>query len=78
VQYFVRTIEKHKQSKKAFSTELLCSSLGHATQAARQQVRDSNPSMMLQADACFKNRGAVRTKYCCWIDEGGDFHEHSL
>jgi len=54
MQYFVRTIEKHKQGKRAFSRELLCSSLGHATQAARQQVRNSNPSIMLQADACYR------------------------
>ena len=57
MQYFMRTIEKHKEGKKAFSTELLFSSLGHAMQAARQMVRDSNPAVMLQADACFRNGG---------------------
>lgn len=78
MQYFIRTIEKHKEGKKAFSTELFFSSLGHATQAARQAVRDSNPAVMLQADACFRNRGEVRTKFRCWIDERGEFHERSL
>jgi hypothetical protein len=78
MQYFMRTIEMHKESKKTFSTELLFSSLGHAMQAARQMVRDSNPAVMLQADACFRNGGTVRTKYSCWIDKRGEFHERSL
>ncbi len=78
MQYFVRTMEKHKESTKAFSAEVLCPGLAAAQDKARQIVKDSPPSIMLQADACLRNRNIVRTKYRCWINERGEFQERVL
>jgi hypothetical protein len=58
--------------------ELACSSLGHAIDEAKRKVLESDKVTMLQADACFRNRNQVRTKYRCWIDEHGGFNELSL
>jgi len=78
MQYFVRTVEKHKASTRVFSPELPCSALGTAMDAARQIVRSSDPAVMLQADVCSRNRNQVRTRYCCWINERGEFVERAL
>ncbi len=78
MQYFVRTMEMHKDSKRAFSAELPCSGLVAARQEAKRMVLGAPPEMMLQADACFRNRIGVRTKYRCWINERGEFQERDL
>ena len=78
MQYFVRTMEKHKDSAKVFSPELPCSALGEAKDRAKRIVMDSPPAKMLQADACLRNRNEVRTKYRCWINERGEFQERAL
>jgi len=78
VQYFVRTMEKHKESMKAFCPEVACSALGTAKDEAKRRVLEADPALMLQADACFRNKGEVRTKYRCWIDRQGIFHEYLL
>jgi hypothetical protein len=78
MQYFVRTMEKHKESTKAFSIEVPCAGLAAAQDKARQIVRESPPAIMLQADACLRNRNVVRTKYRCWINERGEFQERVL
>jgi len=41
-------------------------------------VLESDKSIMLQADACSRNRNQVWTKYRCWIDERGAFNERAL
>jgi hypothetical protein len=51
MQYFVRTMEKHKESTNAFSVELACSGLGAAKEEAKRLVLESPPAVMLQADA---------------------------
>jgi hypothetical protein len=33
---------------------------------------------MLQADVCSRNQNQVRTRYCCWINERGEFVERAL
>ena len=82
VEYFVRTMEKHKESVPAFSAEIATSGLTHATHEAKRMVLESDPTIMLQADACCRNRdvvrSGVRTKYRCWINERGEFHESVL
>lgn len=76
--YFVRMVEKHKESSRAFSPEIPCSGLQSAVDEAKRRVLQSDPAIMLQADACFKNRDQVRTKYSCWFNERGEFQERSL
>jgi hypothetical protein len=78
VQYFVRTIEKHKESSGVFCPESPCSGLVSAKEEAKRRVLESDPALMLQADACFRNRGHVRTKYRCWVNQRGEFHEYVL
>ena len=78
MQYFVRTMEKHKESPLDFGPELPCSALIEAKDMAKRQVMESDPSRMLQADACVRRGTLVWTKYRCWIDERGDFHERAL
>lgn len=82
VEYFVRTMEKHKESTNVFSSEIATFGLGEATDEAKRMVLESDPSRMLQADACYRNRGAVRagvrTNYRCWINKRGEFHESVL
>jgi len=78
MKYFVRTMEKHKESAKVFSAEVPCSGLEHAKQEAKRIVMKSSPALMLQADACFRNQALVRTKYRCWINERGEFQERAL
>ena len=76
--YFVRTMEKHKESTRVFSPELPYFGLSDAKAAARRLVLESNPALMLHADACSRNRNEVRTKYRCWINERGEFQECAL
>jgi hypothetical protein len=52
--------------------------LGSAKDAAKQLVQSSDPSVMLQADVCSRNQNQVRTRYCCWINERGEFVERAL
>jgi len=54
------------------------SGLGGAIEAAKRAVLASDKAIMLQAEACFRNRNQVRTKYRCWIDERGSFNECAL
>ncbi len=79
MKYFVRTMEKHKESNGIFGSEMPCTGLAAAKDEAKRLVLSSNPSVMLQADACFRNgKEGVRTKYRCWIDERGEFQERAL
>jgi hypothetical protein len=78
MQFFVRTMEKHKASTGAFCAEVVCSGLSHAKAEAKRRVMQSTPEQMLQADACLRNGGHVRTKYRCHLDQQGDFHEYVL
>ena len=78
MQYFVRAMEKHKESDRTFGAEVLCSDLTRAQAEAKRIVLAADPAVRLQADACVRNRGQVQTKYRCWIDERGDFQEKLL
>ena len=71
-------MEKHKDSARVFSAELPFSALPDAKSAAKRIVTESDPAKMLQADACYRNRNEVRTKYRCWINERGEFQESAL
>ena len=71
-------MEKHKEGNRTFGPELLCSGLAVAKAEAKRIVLAADPSIRLQADACMRNRGQVRTKYRCWINERGDFQESAL
>jgi hypothetical protein len=55
--------------------ELACLTLSQAIDQAKRSVLESDQTIMLQADACSRNRNQVRTKYRCWIDERGAFNE---
>lgn len=74
----MRTMEKHKESTMLFSSEIQCRGLAKATEEARRQVQESDPAVMLQADACLRTRSEVWTKYRCWINERGEFVERKL
>jgi hypothetical protein len=78
MQYFVRTMEMHRESQRVFSPEVPCSGLAAAKEAAKKLVLSAPPKLMLQADACFRNRNEVRTKYRCWVNERGEFQESAL
>jgi len=86
VQYFVRTNDLRKENRNKSSVplvkhlypELACSTLGEAIEQAKRSVLASDKTIMLQADACFRNLNQVRTKYRCWIDERGAFKELAL
>ncbi len=86
MEYFVRTMDVRKENRhgaagpilKQSYPELACSSLSQAIDEAKRKVLESDKVTMLQADACFRNRNQVRTKYRCWIDERGGFNELSL
>lgn len=85
MQYFVRTTDARKDNRqrsvpivKVLYPELACSTLGQAIEQAKRSVLESDKSIMLQADACFRNMNQVRTKYRCWIDERGTFNELAL
>lgn len=86
MQYFVRTLDLRKQSPRSGSAPLVkhlypdvvCAALGQAIGQAKRMVLESDKTLMLQADACFRNRNAVQTKYRCWIDERGVFNERAF
>jgi len=78
IQYFVRSMERHRDSSKVFSAELPCPGLAAAREEAKRIVLASHPASMLQADACFRNKDGVQTKYRCWINERGEFQERAL
>ena len=78
MQYFVRSMEMHKESSRTFSPERLCYGLSAAKAEAKRIVLSADPALMLQADACARNRGQVRTKYRCWVNERGEFQESNL
>jgi hypothetical protein len=86
VQYFARAVDVRKENRRSGSEplvrrlypELACSSLGQAIDQAKRSVLESDKTIMLQADACSRIRNQVRTKYRCWIDERGVFHERIL
>lgn len=71
-------MEKHKASTRTFSPEVLFSGLHKAADEAKRLVLSSDPAIMLQADVCLRIRGGIRTKYRCWLDERGEFHEQTL
>ena len=76
--YFIRTMEKHKDSEGIFGSEIFCDALPSAKARARHLVMEADPTLMLQADACSRNHMGIRTRYRCWMDERGNFHERSL
>ncbi len=86
MQYFVRITDVRKEARNRASVpfvkqsypELACPTLGQAIEQAKRNVLESDKTIMLQADACFRNMNQVRTKYRCWIDERGVFNELSL
>ena len=86
MQYFVRTMDARKQSHlrgsvpqvKRLYPEIACSALNQAIAEAKRKVLKSDRALMLQADACSRNRNQVRTKYRCWIDVRGEFNELTL
>ncbi len=79
-------MERHKENRlrgsqvveRRFYPELACSGLNKAIAEARRTVLESDRAIMLQADACSRNRNQVRTQYRCWIDERGAFNELAL
>jgi len=86
MQYFVRTIERLKETRGWRSAtdlgilgrlypEPKFFDLGGAMDEAKWSVLESDRATMLQAEACSRNRDQVRTKYRCWIDERGSFNE---
>ena len=86
MQYFVRAVDVRKDSRQHGSAplikkqypEVVCGALGQAIDQAKRMVLESDRAVMLQADACSRNRNLVRTKYRCWIDERGGFNEMAL
>ena len=89
MQYFVRMMERQKKNQMGFSAkgadvavrtypDVEFAGLGGAIEAAKRAVLASDKAIMLQAEACFRNRNQVRTKYRCWIDERGSFNECAL
>jgi len=86
VQYFVRTTDVRKESRRGGSAplvkrlypELACFTLSQAIEQAKRSVTASDETILLQADACSRNMNQVRTKYRCWIDERGAFNEIAL
>ena len=85
MQYFARAMDVRKEHPrssvplaKRLYPEFACSSLGQAIDQARRSVLESDKTIMLQAEACSRNRNHVQTKYRCWIDERGAFHERIL
>jgi hypothetical protein len=86
MQYFVRTIDSRKENQwrgsvplvKRLYPELACAALGQAIDQAKRRVLASDRTIMLRSEACSRNRNEVQTKYRCWIDERGAFHELAL
>ena len=85
MQYFVRTMDAGKESRqrsvpivKLLYPELACSTLSQALEQAKRSVLESDKTITLQTDACFRNLNPVRTEYGCWIDECGAYNELAL
>lgn len=85
MQYFFRTIDVRKEGRrgsgpivKRLYPEVACAALGQAIDRAKRTVLESDRTLMLQSDACSRNRNEVHTKYRCWIDERGVFNERTL
>ena len=85
MQYFFRTTDVRKEGRsgsarlvKVLYPEVPCAALDQAIDQAKRSVLESDRALMLQSDACFRNRNEVRTKYRCWIDERGAFNERML
>jgi hypothetical protein len=89
MQYFVRAKEMQKDNLKGprakasavppkLYPDVEFSALGVAVNEAKRAVLESDRAVMLQAEACFRNRNLVRTKYRCWIDERGAFNESAF
>lgn len=86
VQYFIRAMDVRKENPRSRSAplvkrlypEVACSTLSQAIDQAKRSVLETEKAMMLQADACSRNRNQVRTRYRCWIDERGAFNEVTL
>jgi molybdopterin/thiamine biosynthesis adenylyltransferase len=84
VQYFFRTSDVRKERRalapivKRLYPDVACAALGQAIDQAKQTVLASDRTLMLQSDACARNRNGVQTKYRCWIDERGGFNEITL
>ena len=85
MRYFARAMDvckEHPRSSVSLTKrsypELACGSLGQAIDQAKRSVLESDKTMMLQAEACSRNRNHVQTKYRCWIDERGAFNERML
>jgi len=70
-----------RESQKEYSNFFVRDSyrgLRKAADEAKRKVLESDPSIMLQADACFRNRNQIWTKYGCWVNERREFHERTL
>jgi hypothetical protein len=85
VQYFFRTVDVRKAGRngsaplvKRLYPDVPCYALGQAIDQAKRMVLESDKALMLQSDACFRNRNEVQIKYRCWIDERGVFNERTL
>jgi hypothetical protein len=78
MRYFVRTMERLKDTTRIYGEEVPCRGLEDAKEEAKRIVLEGRPNMMLQADACFRNGTQVRTKYRCWTNERGEFQESAL
>jgi hypothetical protein len=85
VQYFFRTSDVRKEIRRGAGPlvrqqypDVACAALNQAIERAKQTVLESDKTMMLQSDACFRTRNGVQTKYRCWIDERGVFNERML
>ena len=71
-------MEKHRDSDRVFGPEMRCSGLDSAKAEAKRIVLASDPAVKLQADACARQGRCVQTKYRCWINDRGEFHENVL
>ncbi|MBZ5606172.1 MAG: hypothetical protein LAO79_28100 [Acidobacteriia bacterium] len=78
MQYFVRAMEKHRDSDRVYGPEMPCTGLDMAKAEAKRIVLAADPAIRLQADACTRNGGHVRTKYRCWVNDRGEFLESLL
>ena len=85
MQYFFRTSDVRREGRRSLAPlvrrlypDVACAALGQAIDQAKQAVLESDKTLMLQSDACARNRNGVQTKYRCWIDERGVFNERTL
>lgn len=85
MQYFFRTSDVRKEGRRSsvplvrrLYPDVACAALDQAIDRAKQTVLESDRTLMLQSDACYRSRNGVQTKYRCWIDERGVFNERTL